>query len=436
MRKNLIASMLVLFTATGGALAQFSGPGYYSPGSSSAHSSDCAPAEGHSRDLSASCETDFCTTKCWASAEYLLWWIKDAPLPFPLVTTGSPATGNPGAPNAGGVPFLTGSGVSYGALSAMRVSAGTWLDDDGALGVEASGFWLPKQTKTYRANSDANGNPVIAFRYQDPPVGGAAPVEDAFQASLPPGNGAGAGPFAGGVAVVSRTELWGGEANGALGLIECRGFHLQALAGFRYVDLTESLSLQLHSTAIDGGTVPFEGGMFGPPSTITSIDSFHTRNQFYGGQLGLRTEFNFCRIFVCGTGKIALGANHEEVNIFGTSTLSNSSLITVSGGQFAGPSNIGRRKHDDFAVIPEVDLKVGYQITNWMRAFVGYDFLYISRVVRPGSQVDEVVDDRTNPVNPGFVPGTNPASVSFPRPLFQQTDFWAQGFTFGLEFRF
>src|SRR5947209_6217085 len=43
-------------------------------------------------------------TECyrfWARAEYLHWWVKDAPMPVPIVTTGDPAVGfNGGVLNA------------------------------------------------------------------------------------------------------------------------------------------------------------------------------------------------------------------------------------------------------------------------------------------------------------------------------------------------
>jgi hypothetical protein len=48
--------------------------------------------------------------------------------------------------------------------------------------------------------------------------------------------------------------------------------------------------------------------------------------------------------------------------------------------------------------------------------------------------VDLIVDDRLNPVNPGFVAGTT--GTVYPRPMFNRTDFWAQGVNFGIEFRF
>jgi hypothetical protein len=363
-----------------------------------------------------------------------MWWIKDAPLPHALVTTGDPFSDNPGALGHGGVPRY-GDEADFGTFSGVRATVGAWLDSDQSIGLEGSGFILPRRTKNFRVNSDANGNPVLTFRYLDPPVNGVA-AEDAFQASVPPGNPFGVGPFAGGVAVDSSSRLWGAEANLVAGLSSSGNLRLQALAGFRYLDLDENLDLLFRRTALDGAMVSFEGALFGAGNTVTSADTFHTRTQFYGGQIGVRGEYTFGKAFVGFTGKVALGDSHEVVQITGSSALFpvNGSPVTVNGGQFAGPSNIGRSTQDEFAVVPEVELKVGYGITDNLRAFVGYDFLYWSRVVRPGNQVDLIVDTRRDPVDPGFDP-TLP-KTTFPKPAFNHSDFWAQGVTFGLELRY
>src|SRR5262249_43687676 len=153
-----------------------------------------------------------------------------------MVVTGDPATNNPGALNAGGRPILTGRSVNYPTLSGVRVWAGGWLDCEDTIGIEGSGFWLPQHTKALRAGSDANGNPVLGFRYIDTPAFATPLAEDVFQASVPPGNPFGVGPFSGSVAVVSKTELWGAEANVIAGLLNACGLRLQALGGFRYAD--------------------------------------------------------------------------------------------------------------------------------------------------------------------------------------------------------
>jgi hypothetical protein len=61
---------------------------------------------------------------------------------------------------------------------------------------------------------------------------------------------------------------------------------------------------------------------------------------------------------------------------------------------------------------------------------VGYNFLYWSNVIRPGNQVDRVI-------NPNLLPPAN--GLGGPnRPTFEfhGSDFWAQGVSFGLEFRY
>jgi hypothetical protein len=54
---------------------------------------------------------------------------------------------------------------------------------------------------------------------------------------------------------------------------------------------------------------------------------------------------------------------------------------------------------------------------------------YVSNVIRPANQIDPTA-------NTTQLLGTPPLfGPARPMPLFNQTDFWAQGITFGLEFR-
>jgi hypothetical protein len=66
-------------------------------------------------------------------------------------------------------------------------------------------------------------------------------------------------------------------------------------------------------------------------------------------------------------------------------------------------------------------------------AHVGYNFLYWSRVVRPGNQIDRVINVSQLPTSQG------PGTVTSPfRPVFAfpGTDFWALGVNIGLEIGF
>ena len=82
-------------------------------------------------------------------------------------------------------------------------------------------------------------------------------------------------------------------------------------------------------------------------------------------------------------------------------------------------------------VVPSGQVRLGVQLTERARAYVGYDFLYVSNVVRSGDQIDLRVN--TNQIAPSQGLG-NGAAV--PAPTGRRTDFWAHGASIGLEFRF
>jgi hypothetical protein len=106
---------------------------------------------------------------------------------------------------------------------------------------------------------------------------------------------------------------------------------------------------------------------------------------------------------------------------------------TAVGGLLALPTNIGHFSRDRFSVVPEIGVNLGYQLTDHLRAYVGYNFLYWTNVVRPGAQIDRVLDVTLIPNFP--VPGAVPTGQNRPMVPFKENDFWAQGINFGLEFR-
>ena len=55
-------------------------------------------------------------------------------------------------------------------------------------------------------------------------------------------------------------------------------------------------------------------------------------------------------------------------------------------------SNIGHFSQSQFAVVPEIGVKLGYQLTPNLRLQAGYNFLFWSNVVRPGQQIDTSVN--------------------------------------------
>jgi hypothetical protein len=176
--------------------------------------------------------------------------------------------------------------------------------------------------------------------------------------------------------------------------------------------------------------VPSIGG-----TTFVIQDRFHTSNRFYGGQVGARGEVRRGRFFADFNSAIALGGVDEVVNIRGITVITppGSAATATAGGLLALPTNSGRHTRSRFAVAPEAGLDIGYQVTERIAVSIGYDFLYLSNAVRPGDQIDRVLNPTQIPVN-----GTTGGLAGAPRPAFtfHETDFWAQGIRFGASFRF
>lgn len=82
-------------------------------------------------------------------------------------------------------------------------------------------------------------------------------------------------------------------------------------------------------------------------------------------------------------------------------------------------------------MVPEVQLKIGYALTPRLRVTLGYDFLYYSNVLRPSEQID-----RNVPKGQTFRQASPVISTITPSHKFQTTDFFAHGFSLGMELRF
>jgi Putative beta barrel porin-7 (BBP7) len=386
------------------------------------------PPPGDGAAGQASCRTDWgktCApcgpTSCgpdgmfWARADYLLWWTKGSRVP-PLVTTSPAASG--GIIGPGTTVLLGGSRLDSDPSSGVRFALGFWLDEEHTIGLEGGGLFLGGRSTNFVAGGDGGANsPTIARPFFNVNTG----REDSELVSAP-------NFLAGTVAVHSSSRLAGGDVNGLLNLACGCNNRLDAAYGFRYFQLNDGLGIAENLAVTPN--VPGLGG-----STFALLDQFDTVNRFYGGQIGLRDEFRRGRFFVDLSGTVALGAVQQVVNIRGATALTPPGGATVvqNGGLLALPSNIGHYTRSRFAVLPEMGLNVGYQLTDGVRIYTGYNFLYLSKAVRPGDQIDRVLNPTQLPVIGGIG-----GLVGAPRPSFQynETDYWAQGIEFGLEFRY
>ena len=347
----------------------------------------------------------------WVGVEGLAWWVKNQPLAVPVLTTG-PASqgseaGNLGAPGTTAIR----SPLDYGLTAGLRLYGGAWFDTANVYGVDGSVFFLQRQSAGFGA-ADTSGNGSFVL---NEPIAGAPFVT---QVSAP-------GLSTGAVAVNSSSRFWGADLNALFNLYRGENWSANLLGGFRYLSLDEALTVSNNSTLL--APLSYTEGTGGqsltapPGSGAGVIDFLGTRNQFYGGQLGARFETALGRWFLSATGKVALGVSHEVITANGTTlvTPTNAPPVWFYGGNYVLGTNAGRYWSYGFAVVPEAQLKVGYQLGPHLLAQVGYDFLYWSRVARPGNQLDNTYDGVTHPAIP-----------------LASSSFWAQGLTFGLQFNY
>jgi hypothetical protein len=113
-----------------------------------------------------------------------------------------------------------------------------------------------------------------------------------------------------------------------------------------------------------------------------------TVNQFHGGEIGLTGEIRRGAWYLAGTGTTAFGAVFE-----------NATLVA--------PRRVVGLEDSRYAIMPTVNVQLGRQLGDHMRAYVGYRFFGMTHVTRP----DDVPFGTTSP-------------------------FWAQGVSLGLELRY
>jgi hypothetical protein len=343
----------------------------------------------------------------WGGVEAILWWTKNQPVPIPLLTTGpaaqGAAAGNLGVPGT----VSLNQPLHYGATGGVRFFAGGWFDAAHTFGMDGSAFFLGRQTAGFGVFDRTNTG---AFVINEPVTG----VPFSTQVSAP-------GFDTGGATVTARSRFMGGDVNFLYNLYRWDGWTINLLGGYRYLELDESLSIAANSLMFVSTTYTDSAGnvlVTAPAgSTIMVTDRFATRNYFNGGQLGASVQYALNRWFFTGTLKVAMGVTHEMVTIDGNTTVYpvGGNPVPLIGGNFA-TLQIGRYAQNRFAVAPDLQLNVGYQVTPLIRATVGYQFMYLSSVLRPGNQIDNTYD--------GVVHPTVPLTSS---------GFWAQGLNFGVQ---
>lgn len=342
------------------------------PSPAAATSGDCAPSY-----------CDMCANRprLYGSVEYFLVWFENQRIP-PLVVTAPPNF----AGGVAGVNVLLGGDepIDLGGINAIRSTVGYWLDSQQTIGVEASGFLTETASNLFAAFHDGSPlNPVLLARTNGTllPV---APV------GFP-------GAVTGGIVSSQHARLWGAEANGVMNWSDRTNMRTDLLAGFRYFDLDESLDIRNFSQIVNG------------PFGVSQVDSFDSRTQFYGGQVGARTTIAWRQLSLSLVGKLGVGASHLSVGRAGQTTPTLG--IAAPFGVLVTPANAGSDSTDRLAVLSETDIQVGYQWTRWLQTTVGYNLMYLTSSARVGDQIQ-------------------------PAGGINATDFYTNGITFGISMRY
>lgn len=329
-------------------------------------------------------------SRFYGTAEYLYWQTK-AP---PLVSTLSLSLAAPKT-----VPTLSDENLNGG-----RFSLGLWINDSRDWALEGNYFFL--QT----------GGTFNSLTF--PPT--KLTVKPIFDGIISESS-----------VVSSSTSFSGAELNGRYHLCNLDCFfgtvlRLDFLGGFRFVDLSENLTITGKSAF---GTAP----VLLSDTSVINTDSFGTHNHLFAGQFGVDTGISWWRLSLDAYGKLAMGDNVQSVHINGITQVAGPPVVgnfTTPGGFFAQPSNIGGYQRHEFAMLPEVGLNLGFHIFEHCRLGVGYTYTYFYHVVRPGDQFDPATAGAAARPPLFFVGGPRP------QPLFNnfnETNFWAQGISFTVE---
>jgi hypothetical protein len=352
--------------------------------------------------------------RIWFRSEFLGWWTKGFAVPA-LVTTSPAGTdvAEAGVLGAPGTSVLLGNEDLRGGFQpGERFVFGTWFGCSQTWGLEASYLQLNPQSDTRQFND------TTASILARPFFNSQSNAEDSQLVNYP-------GRQSGTLTATASSQLQAAEFLVRKNVTRRCNWTVDFTAGYRYQQLNDHLSIN-DALSFSSSQTAFPSG-----SVVTQSDVFDTRNVFQGGQVGLTTFVQLERFTIDATLKAAVGQTDSQVTILGASTtnIPGQGISNQVGGLLALPSNMGVFESQRLSIVPELALTLGWDFTPQLRGTVGYDLVYWTGVARPGDQIDLNLDPRQ------FPPTTSP-SATRPQFVLHTSDYWAQGFNLGLDWRF
>lgn len=348
----------------------------------------------------------------WARLEYVNLWTSAAPMPFPLVTTGDVA--GAGRLNAPNTQVLLGDGpLSTGSFPAARFTIGKWFDFDENFGAEWTIMATGLRTGHFHAGSDANGSPLLAIPFADVTHG--PPQESSLVISQP-------GVRHGSVSAEDVSGLATMELDGLIELSDWLPgdmYRTTVVAGIRSLYLRERFQFDSMTTDMSGATVGYN-------------DIFMDKNYFFGGDFGLRTSRRFKRLTVELTGKAGIGLTTQTQYVTSQNGLRfyyPHMNYAARDGFFTQATNISYTySRYAFSVVPSARLRLGYDLSDNLRLTCSYEAFLWMQLMRPSNQLDRQIN--LSQLSGPLVGAARPALPN------RRSDFWAQGFTVGLQVNF
>lgn len=340
-----------------------------------------------------------------------LWWMKaDLLLGFrkgrgyPTLVTTDPA--NEDSTTAGVLPDATvlydGDSENTQMQAGLNLDFGTFLNDCQSIGIGGRYFFYGEDDGNFSRNSGQNA--ILAVPFFSVDLGANAAL------------------------LLAHPDVAGEVRSGSVGIRaanDVHGFDVYArLLYTRTCNGRIDFVTGWHTSSVnDNFQLTMQTDFNQLNNDVVLIDQFNTENQFNGLILGVMTEHQICCYTLRGKARVSVGNMRQSVLINGSTSVNGVVDQNQPGGLFTAESNIGAYTQDQFAAVTEAGLSLGCHISPRTQLTLGYNLMYWSSVVRPGEQINTVVDDLNVP----------PTSPTF---QFNTTSFWVQSLTLGLNCEF
>lgn len=394
MRRGFWSSVGLLVLGGGLATAQAPAPAPATAAPALPGGSGCATCADTAASCAGACRDGLCnrcgcdldgglwTNRVWVNAEYVLWQLHGQ-VPPDISGALQGAKFDPGD--------LTNDLALRDFRSGVRVTAGFWLESSHCLGFEVGGLAL--EVPRGHFNASMTQDPSVNIANIPPRVVARLPID-------PPGDLDAGDMLTSSLFGDSRSRFWMAEANVRSTRWYFGNIAFDFLAGAKYLHLDESLTF--HGDFVFTEPNPDEaapGPEDGRTVSMHTNDFVSTHNNFYGGQVGASFEWQECRWVLGGSAKFALGDTHEVVTLGGSTVLDPALIEPSAGAAFVPrpltflpgglitPATLPVSTHrDHLTFIPDLNINLGYQLTENLRVYVGYNYLLVTSIARLGDQ--------------------------------------------------